>query len=184
MINRQQAFTLIKKYLKEKDNIKTALVVEKIMMKMAKLLEKDEELWGLTGLLHNLDYEYSAGSPENRGVLAAQLLDGLLPENGVNAIKANNYMHTDYIPTTSLDKSLIIVVTGAGLIITVSKSIPSKKISDVDLALVIVKFHDSNFASRYNRNRIYLCEDLGMQLEFFLDLCLNAIKEIYDQNKL
>jgi len=113
-------------------------------------------------------------------VLAAQVLDGLIPENGVNAIKANNYMHIDYIPTTSLDKSLIAAVTGAGLIITVLRSISSKKISDVDLALVVVRFHDSNFASRYNRNRIYLCEDLGMQLEFFLDLCLNSIKEILD----
>jgi predicted hydrolase (HD superfamily) len=180
MINRQQAFALIKKYLKDEENIKIALVVEKIMMKMAELLEKDKELWGLTGLLHNLDYEYCAGSPENKGVLTAQLLDGLIPENSVNAIKANNYMHTDYIPTTSLDKSLIAAVTGAGLIITVSRSIPSKKISDVDLARIVVKFHDSNFASRYNRNRVYLCEDLGMQLEFFLDLCLNSIKETLD----
>jgi len=180
MIDRQQAFVLIKKYLKDEDNIKIALAVEKIMMKMAEVLEKDEELWGLTGLLHNLDYEYCQGSPENRGILTAQLLDGLIPEKTINAIKANNYMHTDYIPTTSLDKSLIAAVTGAGLIISVSRSTPSKKISDLDLALIVVKFHDSNFASKYNRNRICLCEDLGMQLEFFLDLCLNSIKEIPD----
>jgi len=66
------------------------------------------------------------------------------------------------------------------LIITVLRSISSKKISGVDLALVFVRFHDSNFASRYNRNRIYLCEDLGMRLEFFLDLSFNSIKEILD----
>jgi predicted hydrolase (HD superfamily) len=89
-------------------------------------------------------------------------------------------MHTDYIPTTSLDKSLIAAVTGAGLIITVLRSTSSKKISEFDLGLVVVRFHDSNFARRYNKNKIYLCEDLGMQLEFFLDLCLNSIKEILD----
>lgn len=178
MISRQQALVLMKKYLKDKINIEIALAVEKIMIKMAELLKKDQELWGLTGLLHNLDYEYCIGSPENRGILTSQLLDGLIPEKSINAIKANNYMHIDYIPTTSLDKSLISAVTGADLIITVSRSIPSENISDVDLALVVLKFRDSNFAIRYDRNRIYLCEDLGIKLEFFLDLCLNSIKEI------
>ena len=180
MINRDQAYTLIKKYLKDEDNIKYSIAVENILKKMAELLERDVDLWGLTGLLHNLDYEYCAGSPETRGSLASQLLEGLLPDAGVNAIKANNYMHTDYIPTTSLDKSLIAAVTAAGFIITVTKSLPSKKIKDAELSLVLVKFHDSTFAQRYNRNRIYICEDLGMQLDFFLDLCLSCLTEISD----
>jgi len=178
MLTREQAFVLIKKYIKDEDNIRYALSVEAVLKKMAELLEKDAELWALTGLLFNLDYEYSSGNPEERGMLAAKLLNDLLPENGINAIKANNYMHTDYIPTTSLDKSLIATVAGVGVLFTIARSIPSKKIDDIDLALVVVKFSDSSFATRYNRNRILLCEDIGMQLEFFLNLCLETIKEI------
>ena len=181
MIDRKQAFVLIKKYLKDRDNIRLALAVETILKKMAELLEKDEELWGITGLLHNLDYEYCAGNPEQRGVLSSQIVDGLLFEDGVNAIKANNYMHTDYIPITSLDKSLIAAVTAAGLISSIVRTTESKKISDVDIAQVVIKFNDSSFVLRYNRSRILLCEDIGMQLEFFLSLCLEGMKKISDE---
>ena len=181
MIDRKQAFVLIKKYLKDKDNIRLALAVEAILKKTAELLEKDEELWGITGLLHNLDYEYCAGNPEQRGVLSSQLVDGLLFEDGVNAIKANNYMHTDYIPVTSIDKTLIAAVTAAGLISSIVRATESKKISDVTLEQVVTKFNDSNFVLRHNRNRILLCEDIGMQLEFFLNLCLEEMKKISDE---
>ena len=104
MINRDEAFVILKKYLKDPDNIKYSLAVEAVLKELARILYRDEELWSLTGLLHNLDYEYTRGELEKRGNLSSQLLGGLLPENAVNAIRANNYMHTDYIPTTSLDK--------------------------------------------------------------------------------
>ena len=181
MISRKQAFIVIKKYIKDEDYIRKALAVECILKRMAELLEKEVELWGLSGLLYNLDYQYSASSPEQRGVLSAQLLDGLLPEVAVNAIKANNYMHTDYIPITSLDKSLIAAVTASDFIIAIVHESESKKIKDINLDDVIVKFNDSNFAARYNRNRILLCEDVGMQLEFFLNLCLEEMEKISDE---
>ena len=181
MIDRKQAFVLINKYLKDKDNIRMGLAVECILKKIAELLEKDITLWGLTGLLHNLDYEYCAGSPEKRCILSSQLLEGLLPEQSVNAIKANNYMHTDYIPTTSIDKSLIASVTAAGFISTVVRMKESKKIDDVTLEEIVIKFNDPNFATRYNRNRMLLCEDIGMQLEFFLNLCLEEMEKNSDE---
>jgi len=181
MIDRKQAFVLINKYLKDKDNIRRGLAVEAILKKMAELLEKDIQLWGLTGLLHNLDYEYCSSSPEKRGTLSSQLLEGLLPDGGVNAIKSNNYMHTDYIPTTSLDKSLIASVSAAGLISVIVRTSDSKTIKDISLATVVNKYHDPEFATRYNRKRIILCEDVGMQLEFFLNLCLEEMKEISDE---
>jgi len=181
MIDRKQAFVLINKYLKDKDNKRKGLAVECILRKMAELLEKDTELWGLTGLLHNLDYEYCSANPEKRGILSSQLLEGLLPEGGVNAIKSNNYMHTDYIPTTSLDRSLIATVSAAGLISVIVRMSDSQKIQDISLKEVVDKFNDSSFATRYNRKRIVLCEDVGMQVEFFLNLCLEEMKKISEE---
>lgn len=178
MITREQAVTLIKKYLKDVDNVRFAVAVEHILKKIAELYGKDQELWGITGLLHNIDYEYCAHNPEKRGMLASQLLEGLLPEKCINAIKANNYIHLDYIPTTSLDKCLIAAVTSAELIIKITKNTESKNISDVHLPIIITKFNDSNFAPTINRNRIALCEDFGMKIEFFLETCLDSLKEI------
>ena len=107
MITRDEAINLIKKYLKQEENIKHSLCLEIILREMAKRLNRDVNQWGLTGLLHNIDYEYTLGDPGKIGKLSSQILEGLLPDKSVNAIKANNYMHTDYIPTTTLDKSLI-----------------------------------------------------------------------------
>ncbi len=181
MLGRDQAVKLIKKYLKDVDNIRFAAAVEAILRKIAEVYGQDEELWGITGLLHNIDYEYCAGNPQDRGILSAQILDGILPENSVNAIKANNYMHTDYIPITSLDKCLIASVTSAELILYIANITSSKKLSDVSLPLIITKFNDSSFASRLNRSRITICEDLGIDVKSFLEMCLNALNEISDE---
>jgi len=181
MINREEAFVLLKKYLRDDDNIKYSLAVEAVSREIAKRLDRDEELWGLTGLLHNIDYEYTSSEPEKRGSLSAQLLEDLLPVRGINAIKANNYMHTDYIPTTSLDKSLIAVDAATGFIIVTARSMPSKKIADVDLLKLMNNFSDPSFAIRYNRNKIQLCADIGIELEDFFELILNTLKQISDK---
>jgi len=181
MINREEAFILLKKYLRDESNIRHSLAVEAVLREVAKRLDRDEELWGLTGLLHNLDYEYTSSDPEKRGTLSAQLLEDLLPESGVNAIRANNYMYTDYIPISSLDKSLIAADAITGFIIAMAHSMPSKKIVAVDFEILVKKFNDPSFAARYKRNKIQLCIDIGIELEVFLELVLNTLKQISDK---
>lgn len=181
MINREEAFALLKKYLRDDKLIKHSLAVEAILRDMAKKLDRDEELWGVIGLLHDLDYEYTKREPEKHANLSAQILEGLLPEKGVNAIKAHNYMHTDYIPTTSIDKALIAADAVSGLIIATALVVPSKKLSDVKLETLVNKYKDSSFAKGCSRSRIELCLDAGIEIDRFLDLSLNALKGIADK---
>ena len=181
IITREEAFILIKKYLKEPDSIKFSLSVEAVLKELAKKLYGDKELWALAGLLHNLDYEYTAREPEKRGTLSAQLLEGLLPEEVINAIKANNYTHTDYIPTTTLDKSLIAVNSICRLIFATAETTDSKTIKEVDLDLLINKFKDSSFASTINRSRIEICADLGLEMDAFFELSLETLKGISEK---
>jgi predicted hydrolase (HD superfamily) len=180
MINRDEALVILKKYLHNEDNIKYSLAVEAVIREIAKRIERDEELWGLTGLLYNIDYEYTINEPEKRGILSAQILEDLIPKLAVNAIKANNYMHTDYIPTTSLDKTLIAVDAAVGLILAISKTFPNKKISEVNLETVIEKYNDAEFATRYNRNKIQLCVDVGIDINNFFKLILNTLNQVSD----
>jgi hypothetical protein len=180
MIGKDEAIVLLKKYIKDKNLIVNSIIAETLLRKIAKLFGKDEEMWGITGLLHNLDYEYTRDNPERRGRLSSELLENLLPEISINAIKANNYMHTDYIPTTALDKSLISVAEFAGFIVTVARSMPSKHLSDVDLNILVYRFNDEEFAKEFNRNRIRLCEDVGIGLEHFFNISLATLKEISD----
>ena len=105
MINRDEAIIWLNKYLFDDKLVKHSYAVEAIMGNIAEYLDKDIEFWKLVGLLHDLDYEYTKGNPENHSQITSQLLDGLLPEEGINAIKAHNYLYSKYIPASTIDKS-------------------------------------------------------------------------------
>lgn len=177
MISRKEALILLNKYLKDKENLLVSYSVENILRKIADMLGKDEDLWSMTGLLFNLDYEYTIDNRDERGNLSSRILEGLLPKNAVNAIKANNYIYTDYIPATSLDKALISSVAATEFIIKVVRNTKSQKISDVTLEMLIEKFNDNSFISDNNKSRIKLCKDLEFKVESFLEIVLQTLKE-------
>ena len=169
---------ILKKYLKDEVNIKNSIAVGSILRQLAKILRENEELWAMTGLVHNVDYEYSIGELEKRGNLAKNLLDGLLPEEGVNAIQGLNYMHTEYIPTTSLDKALIAAETASAFIKSIAKTITSQSVKDVDINMLMERFNDPEFAARFNRARIKVCVDIGFEVEEFLKVCLIVLQKL------
>ena len=68
----------------------------------------------------------------------------------------------------------------AGFIVTVVQSMPSKKLKEVDFDTLLSRFKDPNFATRYNRSKIKLCEDVGFNLNYFFKLTLATLKQISD----
>jgi predicted hydrolase (HD superfamily) len=176
IISREEALALVRKYIRDQELFRNSLAVEALLKELAKKLQKDEELWGLVGLLHNLDYEYTNTDPEKRGRLSSQLLEGILPEDAINAIKANNYIYTSCIPTTTLDKTLITAEATTGFIFASTQAVPSKNIMDLDSGFLLEKFNDPNFAPEFNRNRIRLCVDVGFELGEYLVLCLKILQ--------
>jgi len=65
-MNREEALTKVKKYVKNKNLIKHMLATESIMRALAKRFNEDEEKWGLAGLLHDIDYELTEKEPEKQ----------------------------------------------------------------------------------------------------------------------
>jgi uncharacterized protein len=184
MITRDDAIKLLDNYVKDDKILKHSIAVEAIMKSLAKFIREDITLWSVVGLLHDLDYEYTKGNPETHTKLSAEILEGLLPEQGINAIQSQNYIHTDVLPTTLLDKSLIAANALSELIITTTLTTSSKKISDIDLNTLRDKFNDQSFAKECNRDRIKLCLDCDIPLEDFLSLGLQSLKEISAELKL
>ena len=180
MIGRQQGLELLIKYLKNENLIIHSLAVEAILKEMAKKLGEDEELWGLVGLLHDLDYDYTKEDPEKHSTITVQILEGLVPKEVLKAIKSHNYQHTMQVPETLLDKSLIAADAVSGLIIATALVVPSKKLSDVELKTLINKFKDNSFARGCNRKKIELCVDFGIERQVFLNLSLEALKSVAD----
>ncbi len=180
MLTRAEAVPLLKKNLRTENLLKHSYAVEAILEDMAKKLGEDSELWGLTGLLHDLDYDFTKNDPEKHSQITVKVLIDLLPLEAIDAIKAHNYQYTAQIPQTYLDKSLIAADAVSGLIIAAALVMPSKKLADVAPKTLLAKFKDKSFAAGCNRKRIELCADMELELQTFLELSLDSLKRISD----
>lgn len=180
MLTRDEALPLLNNNLRTENLKKHSFAVEAILEDMAKKLGEDSQLWGLTGLLHDLDYDFTKNEPERHSQITVKVLSELLPLEAINAIKAHNYQYTAQIPQTYLDKSLIAADAVSGLIIATALVMPSKKLADVTTKTLLTKFKDKSFAAGCNRKRIELCEDMELELQVFLELSLNALKRVSD----
>lgn len=180
MITREEALAFLRKYIRNENLIKHSLAVEAIMRGLARRLGRDEEIWGLTGLLHDLDYEYTQDDPMEHGVVACEMLKGLVPEEILDAIKAHNYKYTSQVPTRSLEKALIAADAVSGLIIATALVMPSKKLSEVRVETLMKKFDDKSFARGADRRKISICYDFGIPLKEFLEISLKSLQAIAD----
>jgi hypothetical protein len=180
MLTRDEALVILQKYLRTKNLMKHSYAVEAIMRATAKRLNENQDLWGITGLLHDLDFDFTKEEPEKHSLMTVKLVGELLPEESVNAIKAHNFEYTMQIPQTYLDKGLIAADAVSGLVIAAALVMPSKKLADVTASTLQSKFKDKSFAAGCNRKRIELCQDTELSLEDFLSLSLKACQGISD----
>jgi len=175
-LNREEALELLKANINRRNILLHMFAVEAIMKFLARHLGEDETLWGLTGLLHDIDYERTASNFEKHGVLAQDVLKGKVPEEVLKAIKAHNYEHSGVMPETNLEKALIASDAVSGLIVACALVMPAKKAKDVEPATIQKKFKDKDFARGADRQRIALCEELGIPKEEFFEIALRGIQ--------
>ncbi len=177
MLTYDEALELVKKYVKNDKLIKHMIAVSAIMDKLAEKLGEDRELWKIVGLLHDIDYELTQKQPEKHGVVAVDILKNILPENALTAIKAHNEL-TGTIDNSRLAVALRAADAASGLIIAVALVMPNRKLDEVRIESLLKKFKQKDFARGVKRDRIMECEKLGLSLEEFLTLSLEALKEI------
>lgn len=177
-INRSDAFALLTEYTKNDALIKHALGVEAAMRHYARKFGQDEELWGITGLVHDFDYEQSPDPKDHPSRGCAILEQKGYPPEIIHSIKG----HATYlnVPRVSpMDKTLFAVDELVGLITAVALVRPSKKIAEVEVNSVKKKFKDKAFARGCNREDILKgTEELGLPLEEHIGHVLEAMKGV------
>ncbi|MEM3770144.1 MAG: HD domain-containing protein [Candidatus Bathyarchaeia archaeon] len=178
MLRREKALDLVKQHVSKKNIVYHMLAVEAIMRGLARHFGEDEEKWGLVGLIHDIDYEKTEATPEKHSLIAEQLLKDVLPEELLRAIKAHNFKHTGVKPESRMEKALIASDAISGLLVACALVTPSKKLAEVKVETVARKFKDKDFARGAERERILLCEEIGLQREQFFEIALNGLKEI------
>jgi len=180
-MNRSEALELVEQNIKNTNLVKHVLAVEAIMRGLAKHFNEDEELWGLVGLLHDLDYEKTMNTPEKHGLVTVEMLEGKVPQEVIDAIKAHNYEHTGFEPRTKMDKALIAADAISGLIVACALVMPDKKLASVKVKTVKNKFKQKDFARRVSRENILFCEQIGLSKEQFFEIALKSLQNIADK---
>jgi putative nucleotidyltransferase with HDIG domain len=182
-MDREEALRLVREHTQNPNLIKHMLAVEAAMRSYARKLGQDEERWGITGLLHDFDYERYPNDrhhpQEEHPSWGVRLLrDKGCPEEICQAILG----HADYTGVqraTPLAKALYACDELTGLTIAVALVRPSKKIGEVNLSSIKKKWKDKTFARGVNREDIERgARELGVDLDDHLQRVLEALQGI------
>jgi putative nucleotidyltransferase with HDIG domain len=180
-LNRDDAFALLTEHTENINLIKHMLAVEAAMRAYARKFGRDETLWGITGLLHDFDYEKHP-TPEEHPMFGVAILEEKgYPEAMIHAIKA----HAPYlgVPRESLlDKALFAVDELTGFIVAVTLMQPTKKLADLKVSSVRKKIKQKGFARNVSREDILIgAEELGTELDDHIAFVRDAMNEISDE---
>ncbi|WP_459928660.1 HDIG domain-containing metalloprotein [Desulfosporosinus burensis] len=177
-MTREEAYSELIKYVDNKNLLKHMLSTEIVLIRLAKHFDQDPDLWGMAGLLHDIDYEDTKEQPEVHSLKGAEILESMgLPQELVYAVKVHNQRHG--LPRISLlDKALYATDPMTGLIVAGALIRPDKKLSGVDVPFLRKKFDQKAFAKGADRQQILTCSELGLSLEEFLGYGLEAMQGI------
>jgi putative nucleotidyltransferase with HDIG domain len=182
---REEALALLHEWVESESLRKHMLAVEAALRAYARHYGEDEELWGITGLLHDLDYERFPdmtdqvnGHPRTELRLFAER--GYPPEL-IHAVEA----HATFlgVPRESrLDKALLACDELTGLILAATYVRPDRNLRNVEYSSIRKKWKDKAFTAAIDRaENMAFIEELGVPFEEHVQRVLDAMKGVADE---
>jgi putative nucleotidyltransferase with HDIG domain len=181
--NRDEILASIYGNVQDKNMIKHMLATETIMRALARRLGENEEEWGITGLIHDIDMELVEGDMSSHSKLGADIAQEMgASETMAHAILCHNEAHG--IPReTKLDKALFCADPLSGLI-TAAALVRPDKLGGLTTKSVMKRFREKSFAAGINREQVAKCQEIGLDLEEFISLGIEAMKGIASELEL
>jgi len=183
-MTRDEALQILITLIKNENLIKHHLACEIVMKDLSRYFspgenQKEEEKWGLVGLLHDADYELTHDNPKQHTLVLEQKLQGKIDEDVIYAIKSHNWKNNGVEPKSKMDWSIYCCDELTGLIIAATLVHPEKKLASLTTDFILKRFKEKSFAKGANRNQIKTCEKkLGIPLKDFIDITLKAMQKI------
>ena len=185
MPTRDDGWKLVCEYTQSESLRKHMLAVEACVRAYARKQGADEELWGLTALLHDFDYD--------RWPNSGHAADREHPAEGVKILRENGYpeellrailSHADYSGVarqTPLEHTLFACDELAGFLTACTYVRPSKSILDLEASSVKKRMKDKAFARGVSREDVIKgAKELGIPLEEHITFCIAALREHAD----
>lgn len=181
-MTRDEALALVRERAKNPNMVSHMLATEAIMGALAKRLDQDQTRWRLAGLLHDLDAEQTADKMAAHGTLTVEWLReaGLDDEQVLHAILAHNPANGSSIESL-MDRALFACDPLTGLVTAAALIRPEKKLELVALKSLKKRFREPSFAKGARREDMLTCSELGIELDEFLEIGLEAMKEVADE---
>ena len=177
-MNRAEALTLVREYIKNENLVRHMLAVESCMRFYADKMEGDAEIWGNTGLLHDFDWEIHPTLEQHPQDGASILRARGVPEEVVIGI-LSHADHTGVPRLSSMEKALYACDEITGLVTAVALVRPSHSLYDLSASSVKKKWKDRAFAAGANRDEIARAtEDFGIELWEHVNNVIEAMRRI------
>jgi uncharacterized protein len=167
---------LLRRYVQNEKMIFHCLASEAVMRGLALRLGQDEEKWGLAGLLHDLDVEITNADPYVHGQKTEELLrDYIVDEEILDAIRMHNEVSAGKERTTLFQHALAAGETITGLIFATTYVYPDRKLTSVKPKSVVKRMKEKIFAASVKRENIMECEKIGIPIEEFAQIAIQAM---------
>ena len=147
-MNRIEALDLLHRYIKNEKMIYHCLASEAVMRGLARHLGRDQEKWGLAGLLHDLDVEITLAEPTVHGTQTEVLLkDWDVDPEILDAIRMHNECSSGKERSTEFQYALAAGETITGLIFATTYVYPDKKLTSVKPKSVVKRMKEKALVS-------------------------------------
>ncbi len=178
-MTREEADELLHQYVKSPNMLNHCYASEVVMRALARRLGRNEEKWGLAGLLHDLDVEMVNGDMTIHGKETARILsEKEIDSEIIDAIRMHNESSSGEKRSKEFHFALAAGETITGMIVATTLVYPDKKLASVKPKSVIKRMKVKKFAASVSRENIMECENIGIPLTEFAEICVGAMREI------
>jgi len=179
MITREECIELVKQNVKNRNLVNHMIAVGAIMRGIAERFGEDPDLWEAVGILHDVDYETFGDDFSKHGAISADMVQGLLPEDAVNAVRRHNPL-TGHEPETRFDVSLLAADAMSGMIVANALVRPTK-LEGMKPKSIRGRMKDKSFARQVSRENIMRCEETGLPFSEFAQIAIKAMQSVADE---
>lgn len=177
-MDRQQAYAIVTEFIKNPNLVNHMLAVESAMRHYARKLGQDEELWGITGLLHDFDWEIHPTLEQHPTAGEPILRQRNVPDEVIRAV-LSHADHTGIPRQTLMEKALYACDEITGMITAVALVRPSRSLYDLTSSSVKKKWKDRAFAAGANREEMERAAvEFGVDLWQHVDEVILAMRSI------
>jgi uncharacterized protein len=175
-MDRDEALALVRDKAEKETTVRHLISVEGVMRALARRFGEDEEMWGLTGIFHDLDQDQTHDDPERHAHQAAEWLrEAGVDERVVNGVLA--HAHEKY-RTDRMSQAVVHADAVAGLLVAAALVRPEKA-NGMKVSSVKKKLKEKAFAPGVNREEIIQVEEkLGIPVEEFLGVGIEGLQSV------